>query len=636
MKEYKNINEVAGGNVAELLAQAQQFLGVRNFEAAGRVCQKIVAADPVNTDAFHLAGVAAIELRRFGDAVNAFKKVVELRPQSVDARNNLALSYAKNKEYDNAIAVYNESLALHSDHAITYFDLANVLVESGDVDTAINMYKQAIAKNPTHFLSYVNLGNALNSAGNHGEALRIYKKALKIQPGHDGLYANIGNVCLAQGQLDQALKYYQKATSINPNEADYYYNTGRVFTSQKDHDSALQWYDKALWKDPDHVVSLIAGGSAAFLSHKYAESVGYYEAALRLSPENAEIMSRLGTSYNKAGKADKAIELLQNAISRNKTDTRSYSALMSIFLKQRRLEEAKALVEDGLCLNPEDAMMSNCVARFYQDVGEEEIAEKYYAAAIKQYLHAEYEPKDIVKRNFNLPFAQEAFLAFCKLMKDNGVEAFACFGTLLGFIRNGNFLSFDKDVDIGIKDPARIPEVIDIVNKSEDFAVTHEHWVSQGSHLLCVEYRDVFGMDIFFHEEDEVSSVAGFSRRTTGVRWKFTKFDLVPFEIFDTTVLIPENADRYLSEIYGEWQIPDPYFDSVVSGKNLVEPYNALVKCYTYNRLFANMHNLNKHKKAIGYCRKIRECEPDNDFIDDVEAFLHKHKTTKTRKAVKK
>jgi hypothetical protein len=141
---------------------------------------------------------------------------------------------------------------------------------------------------------------------------------------------------------------------------------------------------------------------------------------------------------------------------------------------------------------------------------------------------------------------------------------------------------------------------------------------------MSLSYKDSFKIDIFFHEDSEKYSKAGCVAGSESVMWQFTTFDLVPFDIFGTTLLIPENPERYLTEIYGDWKVPDPDFDSVVWGKNLVEEYNPLIQCFTYQKLYICLDNTHKHKKARAYCKKIREFEPDNNFVADAEAFLDK------------
>ena len=86
---------------------------------------------------------------------------------------------------------------------------------------------------------------------------------------------------------------------------------------------------------------------------------------------------------------------------------------------------------------------------------------------------------------------------------------------------------------------------------------------------------------------------------------------------------MPKNPELFLSEIYGTtWRIPDPHFDSVVSGLNILDSCREISLLYAYDRLYHQLLECN-WKKAFGYCQqmKVFETEP---WLGDLMDWLGK------------
>lgn len=151
-------------------------------------------------------------------------------------------------------------------------------------------------------------------------------------------------------------------------------------------------------------------------------------------------------------------------------------------------------------------------------------------------------------------------------------------GTFLGAVREGTFLSHDYDVDIGIHaedfDEATFLEAIyaasdlTIVNTS-----AHLHLTNIDCLLKCrplpalyrVMHSSGVGIDVFVHHLDGEKRWHGSAKH----RWDNHDFALENYTIAGLPVLGPADADRYLTENYGDWRTPIKSFNCSTGTPNV-------------------------------------------------------------------
>jgi hypothetical protein len=127
--------------------------------------------------------------------------------------------------------------------------------------------------------------------------------------------------------------------------------------------------------------------------------------------------------------------------------------------------------------------------------------------------------------------------------------------------------------------------------------------------------------DIYFHRDlGDRYRVECFMPGKSFTR-TFTKFTLKPVGFAGSTYLVPENHDRYLTELYGDWRVPDPYFDSMVSARNLDPGSEIISTCYAYSRLSDALLKAD-HERASAYCKQALELDPENRVIKQVLDWL--------------
>ena len=182
--------------------------------------------------------------------------------------------------------------------------------------------------------------------------------------------------------------------------------------------------------------------------------------------------------------------------------------------------------------------------------------------------------------------AEQLLWTTCAQLAAQNIQAFPFAGTLLGIVRNGQLLTYDKDLDIAVW-----------LESWEACCAALEKlgWTKVPGGISYSNYRDYVHLDTGItldvcglRKRDEKQIVGGFSLPDYTDEYQrvsvFPIFDLMRRSTAYGDVWFPQQPEKILTAFYGDWRTPNPYWDTVVSALNL-EKYTLLVRCYAYYRL---------------------------------------------------
>jgi hypothetical protein len=148
------------------------------------------------------------------------------------------------------------------------------------------------------------------------------------------------------------------------------------------------------------------------------------------------------------------------------------------------------------------------------------------------------------------------------LLQTADIVPFLVSGTLLGYQRNGGFLSHDKDIDVGIFAEQDIFSVVDLVLKSPTFRLLKGYIRLDRIYQLPVMHKATsICIDIFVYYDHDGQLITGV-HGTFGYNqnFVFSKFGLQTVRFLDVDFAVPDDIPRNLRENYGDWEISDPYY----------------------------------------------------------------------------
>ena len=207
--------------------------------------------------------------------------------------------------------------------------------------------------------------------------------------------------------------------------------------------------------------------------------------------------------------------------------------------------------------------------------------------------------------------AEKLFWITCADLAKLGIPAFPYAGTLLGLVRNGKLLDFDKDLDIAVW--------------MESWgacctALEEAGWMRAPMRIDYANYRDYvhprlgLTLDVCGLQARNQQIVGGFALPDHPAEYQrvsvFPQFDLIQRSTDYGPVWFPQQPEKILTAFYGDWRTPNPHWDTVVSACNL-ENFTLLVRCYAYHRLVQHWL-LGDLAKTWCYAHQIVLKDPDD------------------------
>lgn len=211
--------------------------------------------------------------------------------------------------------------------------------------------------------------------------------------------------------------------------------------------------------------------------------------------------------------------------------------------------------------------------------------------------------------DFSKQDAIRALEDFAVFMPVSSFPWYVVSGTLLGLYRDQGFMAHDYDIDLGINyEQIDFRALIALLKKQKTFAVNkvdyHIEVVDTGKGLVLnrlpalikLVHHNGINVDVFIHHLDGDQRWHGSSIH----RWNNTEFSLVPDILEGVEVLRPEDAERYLTENYGDWRTPVTDFNCSTDTPNLTITNNFLS-----HALFV-MRMLYHAADGVAYNKKVR------------------------------
>ena len=252
------------------------------------------------------------------------------------------------------------------------------------------------------------------------------------------------------------------------------------------------------------------------------------------------------------------------------------------------------------------------------------------------------------------------------ILKRNGVKYWLTDGTLLGLIRNGDFISHDKDTDIGVDFKTFTPKCFMELKKR--FKIIHILGYTEDSLEISL-MRGGVKTDLFFfylkNSTDKNRPIYYHSAFYNIKKNIYNRVDYI-YEYFETKYSdflgrdfpIPEDPYKFITTKYGDkWETPVKKWNYITSPKNYnntgLKIYKSLSSKKFQNWLkkqdkpsefkdkipISQIREENKKEREEIRIRK-KECSPEksNEFndVDLSEKSINRSKIIKKRKGNKK
>jgi len=356
-------------NRDKVLREAEKLVQKGKIEAAIREYQKLLKANPNDTNTINRVGDLfgrigqldkAIELyERIANsfttdgfttkAIAILKKINRLAPQRLDIFERLAELYIQ------------QGLVVEAKNQ--YQILVDWHLRNSEIEEAITKQRQLVDLDPGNHMALLKLADLLFRGGKATEALVEYDR--------------LGEVLLQRNKLDEAERLYRHALEQDPPTGEFLAPLVGALLDAGRHGPAREFLEDGLQRSPDssslrvmEIRVLVAAGESSVAVQKVKH-------ALDIAPDRNAAQLEIGRAFLDVGEAAEARELLIPTIDRS--------------LAQGDFKGAQGLLQDLLRLMPQDPKVLRVAVRAYEPSGNTEMVFTLKAALADHFFRNDEE-----------------------------------------------------------------------------------------------------------------------------------------------------------------------------------------------------------------------------------------------------
>jgi tetratricopeptide (TPR) repeat protein len=192
----------------------QRFIGSRQWDRALEVARDWLAQEPDNTEAHLAAGQALVNMKQFAAAQRHIEKVIAARPNMSFAFRLASIASQNLHKANEAEEYIQRAIELSPMDAMNWYQLALMRYRQGALQSAENHARRALALQPDS-ADTINL-IAICQRGNPETQYNQYLKALELDPENAVVHGNIGVYHLGKKDYVRAEACFRRALQLDP------------------------------------------------------------------------------------------------------------------------------------------------------------------------------------------------------------------------------------------------------------------------------------------------------------------------------------------------------------------------------------------------------------------------------------
>ena len=163
----------------------------------------------------------------------------------------------------------------------------------------------------------------------------------------------------------------------------------------------------------------------------------------------------------------------------------------------------------------------------------------------------------VIKNETQLSQQAEMLQEVLNVLDEMNIKNWLHSGTVLGIYREDDFIKWDTDTEIAVHYEDIKPVENEVVKrlKQKDYKIKHR---PEKDHYGIVGLKKGYKIEIDGWKNEEGQNYVNYSRKKSR-RYVVPKpfFDVLTIKILrGVAVKIPEDTERYLEWVYGDWQTP--------------------------------------------------------------------------------
>lgn len=406
------------GNIlfAQSISEGKQFLNYERYQSAEEVFQKLLAANPNNTEAAYWLGQTYLDpFREPIDTASAkalYQKMLQANPN--DALMMIGMGQIDLMEGRKAEAKNKFETAINNTKKRNLPDIlyavgrSSIEPKDGDIMYGIEKLKQAAEKDKKNADIYNEIGFGYWKLNDGGNATMNYQTALSLDPKDARASFMIGRIYETQGYGQEPIymKYYQDAITEDPNFAPVYYWL-YTYYYMRDVNKASEYLNKYIAVADKDSKNCYAQASLFYVSKKYQETITQADACIASSGNKTfpNLYGLKGYAYDRLGdsvKAKAAFEKFFSVVDPDNIGPLDYATYGKILLKFGDQAQGEAYIQKAL---DKDTVLTtkiqtiNDLAKDFADHGNYKEAGIWYGKILK--LNPNYGKQELFYAGYN-------------------------------------------------------------------------------------------------------------------------------------------------------------------------------------------------------------------------------------------
>jgi arylsulfatase A-like enzyme/Flp pilus assembly protein TadD len=235
------------------VVDAQSRISHREYDAAGRLLEQVLAEDAAVVDAHQMLGQIASERRRPQEAIRHFTRALELNPVHEQSLFDLAAAYAELGRWEEALAGFRRILEIKGTDARASLAVADVYVGLKRFDEAAAVLEKASQSGDSAPFFANKLGEVRVEQGRDDEAVPLFERAITLDDGFALPHFNLGVIREKRGDVRRAAEQYARALELAPAFFRAQLSLARLYASTGDVERARQLWDAFLASNPGSI-----------------------------------------------------------------------------------------------------------------------------------------------------------------------------------------------------------------------------------------------------------------------------------------------------------------------------------------------------------------------------------------------
>ena len=282
---------------------AVSYYNERNFEAATKVLDKILSADPSNDAAWYWSALVSMNMNDLNRAEAQLKKACELDPSNFWYRFRLAGLYRATSRQELTIDIYEKLLEDFPKKSDLYFVLVELYAAQGEIEKALetlNEIETVAGKSESAAIFRFNL---LQQAGRQEEAMASLEEYNK-EYSSPYVLSTLGDFQMSMYNDSTALAYYDEALDIAPDFSPALLGKAETLRMTRKYDEYFDVLDKFVVSEDspvasktDYLTAVVQRTDPKFLRTFMPQMDTVMNKMVTMHPEDSTVLRLAGIYY---------------------------------------------------------------------------------------------------------------------------------------------------------------------------------------------------------------------------------------------------------------------------------------------------------------------------------------------------